>query len=160
MKNIKIDDEVYTYLQRKAIAFEEGPNDVLRRIFGLNQVTAPQKPLPEHVHHPRKPRKQPVTNLKDLVSDGVLSEGQKLIFQHSGKRLPEYTATISGKGLIWRGKHYSMSELAGKVLETIELDGTSVRGPIFWFTEEGKSISDIWKQYIRKQSKVSWTRPR
>jgi predicted CopG family antitoxin len=155
MKSITIDNEVYAYLQKKAIAFEEDPNDVLRRIFDLNQISTPQKPSPEDVKYPRKPRKQPITNLKYLVRDGLLSEGQKLVFQHSGKRLPEFTATISGKGLIWRGKHYSMSELAGKALETIELDGASVRGPIFWFTEEGKSISDIWQQYIRKQSKVS-----
>jgi predicted CopG family antitoxin len=155
MKRIKIDDEVYTYLQQKAIAFEEDPNDVLRRIFDLNQVNAPQKPSPEHIKHPRKPHKQPITNLKDLVSDGVLSEGQRLIFQHSGKRLPEFTATISGKQLIWKGNRYSMSALAGMALETIGLKGDSVCGPLFWFTEEGKSISDIWKQYIRKQGKVS-----
>ncbi|MFZ4440224.1 MAG: hypothetical protein ACOYOS_17495 [Syntrophales bacterium] len=40
MKNIKIDDEGYTYLQMKAIAFEEDPNDALRRIFCLNYQCA------------------------------------------------------------------------------------------------------------------------
>jgi len=39
MKSIKIDEDVYAYLQQKAIAFEETPNDVLRRIFGLNQLS-------------------------------------------------------------------------------------------------------------------------
>lgn len=150
MKSIKIDNEVYEYLQKKAIAFEESPNDVLRRIFNLNRVNTPQKPAPDHIKNPRKLHKQPITNLKDLVSDGVLAEGQKLIFQHSGKRLPEYTAAISGKSLIWKGKHYSMSSLAGKALETIGLDGTSVRGPLFWFTEDGKSVHELWEQFLKK----------
>lgn len=33
MKSVKIDNEVYAYLQKKAAAFEEGLNDVLRRIL-------------------------------------------------------------------------------------------------------------------------------
>ena len=159
MKSIRIDNEVYTYLQKKAIAFEENPNDALRRIFNLNPVNTPQKPAPDHINNSRKPNKQPKTNLHDLISSGVLSEGQKLIFQHGTKSLPEYTATISGKCLIWKGNRYSMSELAGKALETIGLDGTSVRGPLFWFTEDGKSIKDIWEQYLRNQSKDAGSRP-
>jgi len=157
MKTIKIDNEVYAFLQKKAIVFEENPNDVLRRIFNLNQVNTPQKPAPDAN---RIPYKQPKTNLPDLIRLGVLSEGQKLIFQHGTKSLTEYTATISGKGLIWKGKSYSMSELAGKALETIGLDGTSVRGPLFWFTEDGKSIKDIWEHYVRKQSKDFGARSR
>ncbi|MDD2297504.1 MAG: hypothetical protein PHX79_06785 [Sphaerochaetaceae bacterium] len=160
MKTIQIDHEVYTYLQKKAIVFEENPNAVLRRIFNLNQVNKPQKSAPDNINNSRIPHKQPKTNLHDLIRSGFLSEGQKLIFQHGTKKLPEYTVTISGKGLIWKGKSYSMSELAGKALETIGLDGTSVRGPLFWFTEDGKSIKDIWEQYLRNQSKDAGARPR
>jgi hypothetical protein len=149
MRTIKIDNEVYSYLQKKAIAFEEEPNDVLRRILGLNQVNASQKQLPT----PReKPRKQLITNLKDLIREGILAEGQRLVFRHSGKKLTEYTATISGKNLTWNGEHYSMSKLAGMALETIGLDGKSVRGPIFWFTEGGKSIKDLWELYLQSHS--------
>ncbi len=158
MKTIQIDHQVYAFLQKKAIVFEENPNAVLRRIFNLNQVNTPQKPAPDNINNSRKPNKQPVTNLKELVKHGVLSEGQKLIFQHNGKKLPEYTATISGKNLIWKGQRYAMSDLAGKALETIGLDGTSVRGPLFWFTEDGKSIKDIWEQYLQKQSKDAGAR--
>jgi len=147
MKNIKIDEEVYTYLQKKAIVFEEEPNDVLRRILGLNQVNDPQKPSHTLAE---KTRKQPRTNLQEIVRAGLISDGQRLIFQHSGKRLPEYTATISEKSLHWRGKRYSMSALAGMALETIGLDGKSVRGPLFWFTESGKSIQELWEQYLSR----------
>ncbi|MFZ4441275.1 MAG: hypothetical protein ACOYOS_22920 [Syntrophales bacterium] len=76
-------------------------------------------------------------------------------FRHSGKKLPEYTATIAGKKLIWNGNRYSMSDLAGVALETIGLDGQSVRGPVFWFTEDGKSIKELWEQYIQKRGKTS-----
>jgi len=150
MKNIKIDNEIYVYLQKTAIAFEESPNDVLRRIFNLNRVSTTQKIVPDHIKNSRNPYKQPVTNLKELVSAGVLAEGQKLIFQHGGKRLPEYTATISGKSLIWKGKRYSMSALAGMALETIGLKGDSVCGPLFWFTEDRKSVHVLWESFLRK----------
>lgn len=154
MPTIEIDDHVYAYLQKRAVAFEEDPNDVLCRLFGLHQVGTPQKPLPAHIKAPIKPHKQTITNLKDLVSDSVLSEGQKLIFRHSGKKFPDYTATISDKRLIWQGKRYSMSDLAGIALETIGLDGKSVRGPSFWFTEDGKSIKELWEQYLLRGDKT------
>lgn len=148
MKSIKIDNEVYSYLQKKAIAFEESPNDVLRRVLDLKYVTPQPKRLTTLT---TKPQKQPKTNLKDLVSSGVLSEGQKLIFQHSGKRLPEFTATISGKSLIWKGDRYSMSALAGIALETIGLNGDSVCGPLFWFTEYRKSVHVLWEHFLNNR---------
>ena len=42
MKNIKIDNEVYPYLPKKVIAFEENPNAVLHLNFNLNLVYTPQ----------------------------------------------------------------------------------------------------------------------
>jgi len=89
--------------------------------------------------------------LNELISNGVLSEGQRLIFQHSGKRLPEFTATISGKQLIWKGNRYSMSALAGMALETIGLKADSVCGPLFWFTEDRKSVHVLWENFCRSQ---------
>ena len=148
MKTIKIDNEVYEYLQKKAIAFEEDPNGVLRRVLGVKYVAPTSKRLPTLT---TKPQRQPKTNLTDLVSDGVLSEGQNLIFQHSGKRLSEYTATISGKNLIWKGDRYSMSALAGIALETIGLNGDSVCGPLFWFTENRKSVHILWEHFLNNR---------
>jgi negative regulator of replication initiation len=49
MKSIKIDEDVYTYLQKKAIAFEEDPNDVLRRIFSRHHSDTPQENLSSHI---------------------------------------------------------------------------------------------------------------
>ena len=36
MRNIEIDDEVFGYLQSKAVPFVETPNLTLRRLFSLN----------------------------------------------------------------------------------------------------------------------------
>ncbi|MHC1743919.1 MAG: hypothetical protein AB9873_12920 [Syntrophobacteraceae bacterium] len=37
MKTIEIDDEVFAYLQSKAIAYVENPNLTLRRILGIEK---------------------------------------------------------------------------------------------------------------------------
>jgi hypothetical protein len=87
-----------------------------------------------------------------LIRIGVLFDGQRFTLQHGSRKYTDYTATISGKKLIWQGKRYSMSDLAGNALESIGLDGKSVRGPLYWFTEEGKSIKELWEQYLRTQS--------
>lgn len=39
MKTIKIDDEVWHALQKRAIAFEDTPNSVLRRLLHLDKTT-------------------------------------------------------------------------------------------------------------------------
>ena|ERR1700677_2979046 len=38
MKAIRIDDEVWACLQKKAKAFEDTPNSVLRRVFGIDRA--------------------------------------------------------------------------------------------------------------------------
>jgi hypothetical protein len=37
MKTIRVDEDVWKALQKKAIAFEDTPNSVLRRVFGLDR---------------------------------------------------------------------------------------------------------------------------
>ncbi len=38
MRTIKIDDDVWAALQKRAQAFVDTPNDVLRRVFGLAEI--------------------------------------------------------------------------------------------------------------------------
>jgi hypothetical protein len=46
---IRIDDEVYAWLQKNARAFEDSPNSVLRRVAGLDDQGAPDAAAsPEH----------------------------------------------------------------------------------------------------------------
>ncbi len=40
MPSIEIDDDVWGYLQGKAVPFQDNPNDVLRREFGLGATQA------------------------------------------------------------------------------------------------------------------------
>jgi Mrr restriction endonuclease-like protein len=47
--NIRIDDDVYNYLQRRARAFVDTPNSVLRRLLGLDTQTAEAELLKEDV---------------------------------------------------------------------------------------------------------------
>jgi hypothetical protein len=44
MPTIRIDDDVYQWLQSKARAFEDSPNSVLRRVAGLTAPTDAAKP--------------------------------------------------------------------------------------------------------------------
>ena len=43
MKTIKIDDEVYAFIQKKAIAFVEQPNDTLKRLLKISKKNHKQR---------------------------------------------------------------------------------------------------------------------
>jgi len=100
---------------------------------------------------PQEAQKSPTTNLKKLVECGLLEEGQKLYFRHNGRRISDYTVTVFDGKLLWRNKRYSMSRLAGLALDGLGLDGESVRGPLFWYTEKGDSIKELWDIYLHQQ---------
>lgn len=42
MPTIRVDDDVYAWLQKQARAFEDTPNSVLRRVAGLGGATLPE----------------------------------------------------------------------------------------------------------------------
>ena len=82
MRNIEIDDEVFGYLQSKAVPFVETPNLTLRRLFSLNGKPAKsEKPSSKIIQDQRIGRvrkKRPKTDLPKLVQVGLLQEGQTL----------------------------------------------------------------------------------
>ncbi|MDP1696413.1 MAG: hypothetical protein Q8L45_01280 [Xanthomonadaceae bacterium] len=47
MPTIRVDDDVYTWLQKQARPFEDTPNTVLRRVAGLNGISQPVAPIDE-----------------------------------------------------------------------------------------------------------------
>jgi negative regulator of replication initiation len=47
MPTIRIDQDVWVFLQSKAKPFEDSPNDVLRRELGLNRPIAPERTPPD-----------------------------------------------------------------------------------------------------------------
>jgi len=46
----------------------------------------------------------------------------------------------------------SMSGLARALLHEQGYETDAVRGPAFWFTENGSSIKDLWEQYLDSQA--------
>jgi hypothetical protein len=153
MRNIEIDDEVFGYLQSKAVPFVETPNLTLRRLFSLNSKPAKsEKPSSQVVQAQRIGRvrkKQPKTDLPRLVQAGLLQEGQTLyLLDYQGKKIPGYDSTISGKNLLWNNELFAMSELAKECLKKEGFSSESVRGPAHWSNADGISVKQLWKQFL------------
>ena len=147
MRNIEIDDEVFGYLQGKAIPFVETPNLTLHRLFNLNgkpvksEKTCSQMIQDQRLGRVRK--KQPKTDLFKLVQVGLLQEGQTLyLLDYQGKKIEGYDSIISGKNLLWNNELYSMSELAKECLKKESFSSESVRGPAHWSNADGISVNE------------------
>ncbi|MBN1866233.1 hypothetical protein JW916_02965 [Candidatus Sumerlaeota bacterium] len=193
MREIEIDDDVFFFLQSRAIPYVENPNMTLRRLFKFDAATAADAahvefreisdvPYPEgdgpratagflsgdtlpvpirpETLATRKRTRQTKTNLRVLIREGLLSEGQRLFLHgYDGQRIPgpEFQATIQGRNLIWAvdRQAYSMSDLATNLLKRLGHQATSVRGPSRWYTGEGRSIQELWAERERKGRRPS-----
>ena len=152
MKTIEIDDEVYAYLQSKAIAYMETPNLTLRRLFELNGKTSVVN-IPHSQGKTKEGRKQPKTNLQTLVKFNLLQEGQALfLHDYQNRRIEGYETVISDKSLLWNGKSYSMSKLAEVCLKKEGYTSNSVQGPARWFNSDGISVLELWSQLLDRRS--------
>lgn len=154
MRNIEIDDEVFGYLQSKAIPFVETPNLTLRRLFSLNgkpiRIAKPPAQIVQEQRKGRLRKKQPKTDLTKLVQIGLLQEGQSLfLLDYQGKKIPGYDSTISGNNLLWNNELFSMSELAKECLKKEGFSSESVRGPAHWSNADGISVKELWQQYLK-----------
>lgn len=154
MRNIEIDDEVFGYLQSKAVPFVETPNLTLRRLFSLNGKPAKsEKPSSQIIQDQRIVRvrkKRPKTELPKLIQVGLLQEGQTLyLLDYQGKKIPGYDSIISGKKLLWNNELFSMSELAKECLKKEGFGSESVRGPAHWSNADRISVKELWKQYLK-----------
>jgi hypothetical protein len=89
-----------------------------------------------------------------LRQEGSLRDGQKLqLIDYQGKRVPKISAIISGSELIYVGQRYSMSNLAQQLLSQAGFKSNAVRGPAHWVTDDGKTVKDLWQQYLDSKSK-------
>jgi len=154
MRTIEIDDEVFGYLQSKAISYvETTPNLTLRRLFGLDIVLTksedPKSKVREIQEYKNPRRKQPKTDLQQLIQASLLQERQTLyLYDYQGNQISGYDSTISGKKLLWNNITYSMSKLAERGLRKEGFSSESVRGPAHWFNSDGISVKELWKQYL------------
>ena len=138
---IEVDEDVYGYLQERAIAYIEDPNMTLRRLLGLdkNQIEGTRVKIIG--------RKKQKTDPLILIKNGFLEDGQTLyLHDFSGNRLP-YQARLSRNRLVWEGNDYSMSKLASTLLKKEGYKSNEVQGPARWFTDNGVSILQLWEQY-------------
>lgn len=150
---IDVDDSVFAYLQSKAIAFVETPNDTLRRLFDIDpgKKAVASRQVVGTAKFPRKPK----ASLGRLIKAGLISNGQKLfLHDYQGRPVPNAVAYVGGDGVfssLERNRLYSMSDLAQDLLKKQGYTSDSVRGPAHWYTDTGRSISEIWEEHIQAQ---------
>lgn len=167
MQTIEIDTDVFAFLQKNARPFVDTPNSTLRRLLGLDGAKVqPQKKsasgsdpelealLAESLAIAASRSKAPKADLQLLAQKGLLRNGQKLyLIDYQGNRVQKISASLSGADLIYNGQRYSMSNLAQQLLGKAGFKSNSVRGPAHWGTDDGKTVKDLWQQYLDSQSK-------
>jgi hypothetical protein len=168
MKTVQVDDEVYAYIKSKAEPYEPfketEPNMTLRRLLGLEPRAAEssrasfpptsgrgESKMTALTTPSRFQRKSPKVDLYELVAKGLLQDDQTLyLYDYQKRRVPGYQAKLSGRFLIYEGKHYSMSELAKHLLKLLGYRSESVRGPMFWGTDDGFTVKDLWEKAAKR----------
>lgn len=168
MESIKIDSDVFAHLQKYARPFVDTPNSTLRRLLGIDAVVsvagAKRAPpaadaeldelLEESLAAAGSRSKAPKADLEVLVKNGFLRNGQKLyLVDYQGNRVQKFSVAISEGDVIYDSQRYSMSNLAQELLASVGFKSNSVRGPAHWVTGDGKSIKDIWQQYLDQNTK-------
>lgn len=165
MHTIEVDDDVFSVLQKHARPFVDTPNSTLRRLLEIDPLEKPsvvmkteteeqtdELSLEELFRHIPPRGKAPKTDLKLLVRSGLLCDGENLFLVDYQKNvIQQFNAVISGDELMFRGKPYSMSELARILLKQIGYTSDSVRGPAHWANSNGVTVKDLWEQYLRSQ---------
>lgn len=146
-RKIEVDEQVYQFLVKRIKDFNDTPNSVLRRLFklgpsvGLLDIGSDYNVV-ENDKHKRKPQ----TKLSALVADGLLREGQVLDLKINEETVCQ--AKIHGDLLDREGQDYSMSALAVEFLQKQGYETEHARGPAYWFTDEGKSIKELWDVFL------------
>jgi hypothetical protein len=167
MQTIEIDTDIFAYLQKHARPFVDTPNSTLRRLLGIDASAVQSRkkspslldaesaaPSAEDLTYATKRGKAPKADLQLLRQEGSLRDGQKLqLIDYQGKRVPKISAIISGSELIYVGQRYSMSNLAQQLLSQAGFKSNAVRGPAHWVTDDGKTVKDLWQQYLDSKSK-------
>ena len=153
MKTIEIDDQVYTLLQDNANPFEETtPNQVLRRLLGLNKPPTTSE-LTVNPKVRQSGKISPKADLKVLVENGILQEGQSLFLNYKGQNFSKnFEAKVCKGRLLYEGQSYTMSGLVKEILEKEDagIPSQAYRGPEYWYTSKGGSIRELWARYLKK----------
>lgn len=156
MIKIEIDQKLYSFLQKKAIPFVETPNDTLKRLLNFNSKPrfSDEKRVSKQMYHTKR-IKRPRTNLHILVEVGLLEEGQEIYMtNYSGNIIKDKKTGENERAIIKNGKIYynnddkSLSSAAKIILMKNGYSPDAIRGPKMWKTNDGKSIMELWNQYL------------
>ncbi|MFE0762768.1 restriction system modified-DNA reader domain-containing protein [Streptomyces smyrnaeus] len=127
---IRVDDEVYAELQRRAEAFVDTPNSTLRRVLGLGEPSSAGTGAEGAERH---------YGLAAYLADGRLKVGQRLVWErprrgekHTAEVLESGSLRVEGKGVFG-----SPSAAASAI------SGNQERGPAVWRTEDGVRLMDL-----------------
>lgn len=168
MESIKVDSDVFAYLQKHARPFVDTPNSTLRRLLGIdNAIQSPRRNAStlvvdgeldqlstEALVEASNRTKAPKANLGTLIQSGFLRNGETLfLVDYQGNKVQQFQAVISGSDLLYSGQRYSMSNLAKELLAKVGFKSNSVRGPAHWVSEGGKTVKDLWQQYLDRNIK-------
>lgn len=138
MPNIRIDDDVWNYLKKKAEPFEDTPNSVLRRLFRLERKSHRPRRIPTGTRTPQDAFRTPI--LKSLVElGGKASVGQVLTrveTRMANTLKPIDTQKISTGMIRWRNS--AMWERNAMVDEGL-LSQHSPRG-VWEITAKGREV--------------------
>jgi len=117
---IVIDLDVYKEIKKRLELFDETPNQVLRRVFGLPPIE----------------KEELMADRSGLYTKGVyLRDGLNLRKKYKGQILE---AEVNDRSIVYNGKSFNSPSAAA-----IEATGTVVNGWKFWeFFDE---ISGTWK---------------
>lgn len=166
MPSIQIDDEVFAELQKNARPFVDTPNSTLRRLLkirdsvdvsGLLRGAEADKPIIDHdiPYQMARGTKAPKASLEELIRAGILRNGETLfLIDYKGKRVPRVEANVANGLLAYKGKHFSMSDLARALLKKEGHTSDSVRGPAHWENSAGISIMKMWQQVLQRKGKL------
>ena len=69
--------------------------------------------------------------------------------------MPGIQANIRGNQLDYKGEIISMSALTKKIMKEHGYQSDAYRGPKFWYTSDGKSVSELWEEYLKTGIKES-----
>jgi len=153
-RSIEVDADVWRLLQSEAVPFEEEPNDVLRRLLGLDKRDAVRSAKKVSRQKRRRAsqliigRQRPV-KLDELIDAGLLKQGQRLyLCDESGNLIGGHQAKVSGDRLYSGGRFASMSRLAQELLGKAGHRRKAVRRPKHWKTADGTRVVDLWERYL------------
>ena len=155
MRTIEVDNEVFAFLEKHARPFVDTPNSALRRLLGIGQrkISGKSEAFTQidnrkGAHNRSRALK---TDLEILVKEGLIGIGERLyLVDFKGNRVQKVQAIISGSHLIYNNRPYSMTSIAKEELAKLGFKSKDVRGPAHWVTKGGKSIKDLWQQYLDK----------